>query len=250
MHSLSLGAYILAGGRSTRMGQDKALLPLAGRPLVEHAVSKLRHLTDEVYILADRRELAAFAPIVPDLRQGCGPLGGFETALSHTRREWVLILPVDMPFVPVALLQSWVHSVLDRRKVRAALFVIDQVPQPALCLLHREMLPFIAAAVLQGRFKLYPVIEEAARALAHQHSTSPSEVLLLHPWSGSATLSSFVDRGEGKYLESLTLAQQSAKHLWFANLNTPEEFREAQLHLDALDACAEPSPSSSRPMQQ
>ena len=61
---------------------------------------------------------------------------------------------------------------------------------------------FIAAAVLQGRFKLYPVIEEAARALAHQHSTSPSEVLLLHPWSGSATLSSFVDRGEGKYLES------------------------------------------------
>lgn len=88
MHSLSLGAYVLAGGRSTRMGQDKALLPLAGRPLVEHAVSKLRHLTDEVYILADRRELAAFAPIVPDLRQGCGPLGGFETALSHTRREW------------------------------------------------------------------------------------------------------------------------------------------------------------------
>jgi molybdopterin-guanine dinucleotide biosynthesis protein A len=216
------------------MGQDKALLPLAGRPLVEHAVSKLRHVTDEVYILANRPELAAFAPIVPDLREDCGPLGGFEAALSHTRREWVLVVPVDMPFVPLALLQSWTRFVLGRTTARAALFVIDEVPQPALCLLHREILPFITSAVLQERFKLYPVLEEATRALAHQHSAPPSEVFLLHPWNGFATMSAFLDR-EGKQPGNLTQSQRSALYLWFANLNTPEEFQEAQLHLDALD---------------
>jgi molybdenum cofactor guanylyltransferase len=234
MHSLSLGGYVLAGGRSTRMGQDKALLPLAGRSLLEHAVSKLRHVTDEVYILANRPELAAFAPIVPDLRQDCGPVGGFEAALSHTRREWVLVLPVDMPFVPLVLLQSWVHFVLERKAARAALFVIDEVPQPALCLLHREILPFITSAVLQGRFKLYPVLEEATRALAHRHSAPPSDVFLRQPWNGFATMSSFLDK-KGKQPGDLTQAQRSALHLWFANLNTPEEFQEAQLHLDALD---------------
>src|ERR1700754_3091471 len=99
---LPIGAYILAGGRSMRMGRDKALLELAGKPLIQHAVIKLTRLTGDVNILSSRPELAQFATLVPDLHENCGPVGGLEAAFAHTRRDWMLVLPVDMPFVPTA----------------------------------------------------------------------------------------------------------------------------------------------------
>lgn len=230
-----LAAFVLAGGRSTRMGQDKSLLSLAGRPLIEHAISKLRHLTPDVFILGDRTELASFAPLVPDLRESCGPLGGMEAALTHAPHEWTLILPVDMPFLPTALVQRWVHGVLRQEKARLALFIVDEVPQPTVCLLHREMLPFLSTAARQGRYKLYPVLEEAARSLAHRYGVPLENILLRHIWRQEAALSLFEELGEGKKEGALTPAQRSAFHLWFENLNTPEQFAEAQLHLEALD---------------
>ena len=72
------------------------------------------------------------------------------------------------------------------------MFTVDGVPQPALAMVHRDVIPFVTSAVERGKFKLYPVLEQAGKELA-------------------------------------------AKHLWFANLNTPEEFAEAERHLDALD---------------
>jgi molybdopterin-guanine dinucleotide biosynthesis protein A len=101
------------------------------------------------------------------------------------------------------------------------------------------MLPFLSAAATQGRFKLYPAIEDAARALAHRRSVSLEEIFLRHPWTQADALSFFEglggDGGEGDCESVLTPAQRSASHLWFENLNTPEEFAEAEQHLDALD---------------
>lgn len=240
MTSPSFAAYVLAGGRSTRMGQDKALLPLAGKPLIERAVAKLRHMTPDVRILGGRAELAPFAPLVPDLHPDCGPLSGMEAALTHSSHEWSLVVPVDMPFLPAALLRRWTDTVLNQPVARISFFVVDQIPQPALCLLHRETLPFLSDALQQGRYKLTPVLEEAATALAHRHGVSFKDILLRYAWHSAEALQLFAQLGsdpvEGKRTEDLTQAQRSASHLWFENLNTPEQFAEAQLHLDALDS--------------
>lgn len=233
MEPMPIAAYVLAGGRSSRMGQDKALLSLGGRPLVQHAVSKLRQLTEEVYLLGSRPELAPFAPLVPDLREGCGPLGGIEAALAHTSREWILVLPVDMPFLPTALLHGWARRVLRQDRARVALFVVEDVPQPTLCLLHREITPWITAAAEQGRYKLYPVLEEAARALAGRFDVAPGRTLLRWSWDEAGAALASLAEEERKL--ALTPAQQAASPLWFANLNTLEEFAGAQLHLDALE---------------
>jgi molybdenum cofactor guanylyltransferase len=229
MQSFSVSAYVLAGGRSSRMGRDKALLELGGKPLIEHMVGKLRQLSDHVSILSGSPELAGFAPLVPDLRESCGPLGGLEAALAHASRPWALVLPVDMPFLPVVLLRSWIANILQRTEARLALFVVDGVPQPTICLLHREVAPFLTTAAEQGRFKLYPVLDEAARSLAHRRSVPVEEVLVRTVW-GEAEAEDLIRR-QG---QELTRGQRTASHLWFANLNTPEELREAEGHLDAL----------------
>ena len=228
-----VGGYVLAGGRSTRMGRDKALLELAGEPLVRHAVRKLSRLTLEVHILSDRPELAGFAPLVPDRHQGCGPVGGMEAALTHTRHDWVLVLPVDMPFLPTALLERWTRSVVEAPTARAALFAVEGVPQPALCMLHRDLAPLIESAIKAGRFKLYPMFEVAASELALKLGAPLSEVLLNREWDDRAVIAlTQSDPGDAWVL---TAAQLRARHLWFANLNTPEEFAEAERHVDALD---------------
>jgi len=234
----SFAAYALAGGRSTRMGQDKALLHLAEKTLIEHAVSKLTQLTPDVYILGSRTELSPFAPLVPDLHEGCGPLGGMEAALAHSFLDWALLVPVDMPFLPVTLLRAWVTAVLHQAGVRLSFFVVDDVPQPALCLAHRKVLPFLSTALRQKRYKLAPVLEEAARALGRCEGLPLEQVLVRYDWRQQDALRSFARfaGGSGEEMAGLSSAQREASHLWFENLNTPEQFSEAQLHLDALNA--------------
>ena len=101
-----LNGYVLAGGKSSRMGQDKALLKLAGKPLVLRAVEKLQQICADFYILGNRPELEIYAPLVRDLHEGCGPLGGIEAAFSHSAKAWNLFMAVDMPFLPVGFLDA------------------------------------------------------------------------------------------------------------------------------------------------
>ena len=230
-----VAAYVLAGGRSTRMGQDKAMLELAGRPLVEHAVRKLRRITPDVCILSGNSRLAPFAPLVVDLRENRGPLGGIEAAFSHTKKYWVLIVPVDTPFVPAALLRHWVRSVLLKGDARLSLFSVDGSVQPALCLLHRDLAPYVRDSLEAGRLKLFPELRDAARHLAAKKNVKTEDVMLLREWNEreAAGFLEELDRAGGYGV--LSAAQREALPVWFSNLNTPEEFAVAERYAGALE---------------
>jgi molybdopterin-guanine dinucleotide biosynthesis protein A len=229
MPALPISGYVLAGGRSSRMGTDKALLQLDGRPLIAHAVAKLRRICAEVRILGANPALAAYAPLVPDLHPNCGPVGGIEAALAHTTHDWNLILAVDVPFMPAAILHRWAtHITAPTETTRVAMFTADCRPQPAVCLLHRQIAPSIAAAVALEEFKLLLVLEAAADVLALQLD-QPLDQLL----SNRLTPSEFL---LPTYSPALTAAQRAAQPLWFANLNTPHDFAIAEANAAALDS--------------
>lgn len=218
-----VNGYVLAGGRSSRMGRDKALLELAGKPLILRAVEKLRRVCAEVFVLGGRTELEAYAPLVRDLHEGCGPLGGIEAALLHSAKEWNLLMAVDMPFLPSDFLHSWMNVVVGRENARVAMFTVGGRAQPAVCLLHREVTPYVCAAVKRGDFKLLPALEGAAKDLAVRQGVALDRVFLIVPWEEEVAL--FGDVGAAW---SPTEAQWEARQLWFANLNTPEEFAAAE----------------------
>ena len=100
--------FVLAGGQSSRMGQDKALLHFAGRPLVAHALSILSQAGLSVSIAgarpSARTSLEAFAPVVEDPEPGLGPLAGICAALASTAARYAVFLPVDLPLLPPALI--------------------------------------------------------------------------------------------------------------------------------------------------
>jgi molybdenum cofactor guanylyltransferase len=189
-----VGGYVLAGGKSSRMGTDKALLDIDGKPLVAHAVAKLQRICADVHILSSSLALAEFAPLVRDLHFECGPIGGIEAALDHSRFEWNLILPVDLPFVPADFLRAWVRRVLERPGTGVAYFNVLGIPQPSLAMIRREAAPAIGAAIERGDYKLRPVLEAAAS-------------------------------GSDLYIEAVNDTDAAA---WFANLNTPEELEIAK----------------------
>jgi len=99
-----LTAYVLAGGKSSRMGTDKAFLELAGRPLIAHAVELAGSVTGNVRIVGDPEKFAAFGMIVPDVYKDRGPLGGIHAALLNSNTDASLVLGVDLPFINRAFL--------------------------------------------------------------------------------------------------------------------------------------------------
>jgi len=215
------------------------MLELAGKPLALHAVVKLRRVCKEVHILSNRPELGAFAPLVADLHEACGPLSGIEAALEHTKFDWNLFMPVDMPFLPSALLDWWVRLVQQRQMdgARVAIFTVGGYPQPALCLLRRDVKPYVKLAMRRGEFKLFPLFEEMGRGLAEGQRLPSNTGLLNWVWREDKEFSATHGQGHDK-TESwceLTEAQQRSRHLWFANLNTAEEFAEAERYVHALD---------------
>jgi molybdenum cofactor guanylyltransferase len=232
-----VGGYILAGGKSSRMGRDKALMELAGKPLIRHAVKKLRRVCMDVRILSNNEELESFAPIVRDLHPGCGPISGMEAGLLHSIFEWNLFMAVDMPFLPSSFVFSVVrHFVRDAergdRGVRVRMYTVDGRPQPGFCLLHKDLAPFLTAALERGEYKLLPALRSAGRELAERDGFMPGRGFRCVPFKGFRSRVS-----EGKFEDWMypSEAQERAMPLWFANLNTPEEFAEAEQNLDALD---------------
>lgn len=92
-------ALVLAGGKSTRMGENKALLRIDGRPLVAHVVAALRAVFLEVIISGDTGLFAGYADrVVEDIFKGVGPLGGIHAGLVSARYEVVFVAACDLPF--------------------------------------------------------------------------------------------------------------------------------------------------------
>jgi molybdopterin-guanine dinucleotide biosynthesis protein A len=187
------------------MGQDKALLQVAGRSLLELALDKLRALDASATprIAGTRPDLSSYASVVPDLHPGCGPLSGIEAALAATAQPLNLFLPVDLPLLPARFL-GWM---LGRAEITGALVTVPRVngrPQPLCAVYHRDLLAGVTASLAAGNYKVMPVVTAATKSRAQAIDVFDVELLAstcpeLHRFS------------------SLPL------YRWFHNCNTPED---------------------------
>lgn len=104
MLNRELSAVVLAGGRSTRLGQDKVLLPYHGVSFVQHQVHKLHSLGIKDIMISGYEGPVAGTTFVPDIYPHFGPLSGMHAGLSAIMNTAALVLAVDTPLLPVQLL--------------------------------------------------------------------------------------------------------------------------------------------------
>jgi molybdopterin-guanine dinucleotide biosynthesis protein A len=191
--------FILVGGASRRMGQDKAQLRLGTETLLERIAGQLSAVTSSVTLVGSSQAHAGHAlPTVPDVYERWGALGGIHAALSAANTEWALVVACDLPFVTRELfvrLQEIMAESLDA--------IVPVQPdgrlQPLCALYRRTCVPTIEGLISEG--------EHTPRALLRAVRSD--------------------------YLLFRNLSDLPGAENLFLNLNTPEDFERAARLLEA-----------------
>ncbi|WP_448561632.1 molybdenum cofactor guanylyltransferase [Trichothermofontia sp.] len=129
-----MAAIVLAGGSSSRMGCDKALIEIEGQPLLRRVCEVASQCCEEVYVVSPRS--AQYQPLLPPVCQTIqeltapdgnppGPLVGFAQGLAQVQQAWALLLACDLPNLKASLLQAWIAE-------------LPRVPPDAIALLPRH----------------------------------------------------------------------------------------------------------------
>lgn len=206
-----MNAFVLAGGQSTRMGRDKALLELDGQPLITLAVERLRALRFTPRICGSRPDLARFAEVIPDNVADSGPLGGIEAALAASDSELNLFLPVDAPLIPMEFLR-WMMERATASNAVATIPVAAGREQPLSAVYSRRLLPGLRAAMAARRLKMMTAVREAAASL--REAIDLFAVEEVEP-----------ALAEGVWPEEPPLCD------WFLNVNAPADLAAVAAHL-------------------
>jgi molybdopterin-guanine dinucleotide biosynthesis protein A len=194
----SISGVMLAGGKSSRMGQNKALMSLGGRRLIDRVASVLREVFRELLLVTNSPEVYAdlSVPMVSDVFPDKGSLGGIYSAIYHASTPYCLIVACDMPFLNAAVMRYLVEHMADYDVV---------VPE-----IHGELQP------------LHAVYSKAClEPIAHCLEANRLKVVGFFPEVRVRT----VTASELQSLDPELLA--------FQNLNTPEEFQAAARRLQA-----------------
>ncbi|MCU1297478.1 MAG: molybdenum cofactor guanylyltransferase [Acidobacteriaceae bacterium] len=163
-HVDGVAAFVLAGGKSSRMGTDKAFLKLGGVTLLGHALDLARSVAVRVCIVGDKAKFSAFGDIVEDVYIDCGPLGGIQAALAHTTAELNFILGVDLPFVD----QAFIEYLFTRAHNAAAVVTVPRTGsgfQPLCAVYRKEFAGVAEKSLLAGRNKIDSLFAEVSTEL-------------------------------------------------------------------------------------
>jgi len=187
---------IQAGGESRRMGRDKALMPFLGRPLILQVMERLAAFADEVIITTNQPADYTFLglPLFADLQPGRGALGGLYTAINAAKHPLVAVVACDMPFASRALFE----------------YERD--------LLVESGADVVISSTAEGLEPLHAVYRRATCLPAIQDALAAGEWKLI-AWFPNLKV---------RTLTPEETARHDPQGLAFLNLNTSEDFRQAE----------------------
>lgn len=191
---------VLAGGRSRRLGLDKALLRLDDERLLETTVTKVATLSDEVIVAGGPFLYRLGARAVTDVYPGCGPLGGIHAGLAAASNFYSLVVACDMPFLNPELLRYMVELAQGRDVVIPRW---DDKLEPLHAVYSKNCLGPIERLIEQDDFKIIDFFPEVQVC----------------------------------YVEREEIERFDPKHLSFFNINTVEDLEQARKVYHSLLNC-------------
>ena len=151
-----IAAIVLAGGKSSRMGQDKALIKLGDRPLLYQICTLAQKCATQVYVVTPWVEkyqdiLPNNCQIIPEKISHQGPLGGFALGLQYVKQEWVLLLACDLPLLTTAVVKQWCQYLPTVSAEAIALLPSSSKGWEPLCGFYRlSCLPLLTTYLEEG----------------------------------------------------------------------------------------------------
>lgn len=196
---MKLSVAIIAGGKSARMGRDKAFVKLAGKPLIQHVIERSRNLGQtETILIANQPERYRHLglPVFSDVCPNKGSLGGIYTALTYAQSRHTLVIACDMPFIKTELLRFMIAQISDALDI-----VVPRV-----------------GGYPQGLHAIYS--QSCRKPIQEQLAANRLKVIR------------FYDRMRVRYLDEADYEPYDADGRSFVNLNTPAELQQARKLLE------------------
>ena len=197
--------FVLAGGQSSRMGTDKALVQLDGEPLIVRTLAILGDAGLELAIAGARSDLSTYGQVVEDA--GRGPLGGICAGLESTPAEYAVFVSIDTPLLPSSLV-SFLLQYAQMAQAGITLVSVTGFTQTFPVVIHRSMLSSLQSELNSGNTGCYAAFRVAADPLQR-----PLRVLAVED---------LVQAGQVEHTYGLP-----ASH-WFLNVNTPADLARAE----------------------
>jgi molybdopterin-guanine dinucleotide biosynthesis protein A len=154
----SLAGLVLAGGRSTRMGREKALVDFEGQPLILRVAERMARAADPVFLASatpGRLGLLDYAE-VPDVAANCGPLGGLVAGLEASPHDLMAVAAVDMPYLSPELMEFLASL---RQEEDAVVPVGTTGLEPLHAVYAISAIPAMRRALAEGRYGLRRLLE-------------------------------------------------------------------------------------------
>lgn len=155
---MSVTAAVMAGGRSRRMGRDKAWIDVGGSPLIQRVIDVLAAVADEVIVVANEPRYATLGRrVVPDRFPDGGALGGIATGVGAATHDTVLVAACDMPFLDAAV---WRSLLAAQAGADVVVPMIGDEHQTLHALYTRACLPAMERALAAGRMRVISFFDE------------------------------------------------------------------------------------------
>ncbi len=150
---MKISAAVLAGGKSSRMGTNKALLELRSCRIIDHALNELHQVSNDVLLITNTPEVYRGLTVrtASDVLPGYGPLSGIHSALVHAKNDSVLVVACDMPFVDANLARLMMDSAADFDVVIPK---VDGYYEPLFAIYGKKCISAIEQCVQQGKLRV------------------------------------------------------------------------------------------------
>lgn len=153
--------FVLVGGRSSRMGRDKALLPFEGRTLAGRVAGIVQEAAGTATLIGDPNRYQGLGfNVVADVVPGCGPMGGLYTALGVTHTDWNLIVACDMPGIDAGALGRLLAHIPTTGAGVVAPVTDSGEAEPLCAVYHRDCLVQVRLAIQEKRFKMKDLLPQ------------------------------------------------------------------------------------------
>ncbi len=172
---MNLTAIILAGGKSKRMGENKALVPFHGKSLIQYSIDLALKFTGDILLSANNRDLDQLGfPVIPDAVDIKAPLAGIHSGLLASATDWNLVLTCDMPNVSKEVI-SLLMSSLDEN-LRMVVPCHNGFIEPLCGFYHKRILPVMDINIKTGKLSLLDLPGQVPHRLMEINFLSPDEI--------------------------------------------------------------------------
>lgn len=176
---MTVSGAILAGGKSSRMGQNKALMQLGDKFVIEHIAKEMRKLDGRLLLVANDKTAFSFLglPIAADRYQEKGPLAGLEAALSNLPEGYIALAACDTPFLSAGVYRYLV----DRADGKQAVIPVYQDRRhPLSGIYHTSILPQVRECLENGELKIQLLLDRLDYRLETDFSGMAGDTLEKH----------------------------------------------------------------------